>query len=87
VIGVPVAGVVAPVVLASVVVPTVVLPEDLHADAREMVAITVPPAVMPTRCKNCRLENVVTLKIFFFARTYVFLLSGIFDHLEVVPCH
>jgi len=56
VVGVADVEVVVPVVLVLVFV-TVFVAARLQADKRERIATNAPPAVIPKRCRNCRLEN------------------------------
>jgi hypothetical protein len=80
--GVVEAGVVAIVAveeLTSAVVSMGVTTEDLQAEVIEIDAKAAPPAAMPTRFRNCLLENFVMRKLALFSGKSFFSSSDIFS--------
>ena len=69
-------------VLINVVVGAVST-EDLQAEASEMDAIAAPPAAIPARCRNCRLENLAIRTEPFFPGLSFFSFSAIFTLLSL----
>jgi hypothetical protein len=80
-VGIPEA--VVPVRVLTTVVVGAVSPEDLQAEASEIDAIAAPPAAMPARCRNCRLENLDTRMEYFFPGVSFFSFSAILTHLSL----